>query len=181
VEIYMTNIFIDKNDLIALRDDIDYLLQKGKQSFAVDVQQRIYESDDLNEKEQLVIKILNKKPGINKEEVVNLQDRYARITILHTLDGLIKKGLIISKRDKIKKRTYRLYVNYQNITYSVKEDLDAFKVYYCELLDNAVPIAKKLWLNSKKGGERFLEFYNLLRVLIGPYKYLCTMYITSVE
>ena len=88
----MTNIFIDKNDLIALRDDIDYLLQKGKQSFAVDVQQRIYESDDLNEKEQLVIKILNKKPGINKEEVVNLQDRYARITILHTLDGLIKKG-----------------------------------------------------------------------------------------
>jgi hypothetical protein len=176
----MANIVVDKNELNSIRDHIDYLLQKGKQSFAIDIQQRIYDSDDLNEKEQLIIKHLNKNPGINKEEIVNLvKDNYSRVTVLHTISGLIEKGLIIAGQDKMKKRTYHLYVNYQNIISALKEDLGVFKYYYCELLDNAIPIVNSMLFKEKKGTKRFLKFYDLITALIGPYKYLCIMFITS--
>lgn len=177
-EIYMTDILVGKDELKAIRDDIDHLLLKGRQSFAIEAQRPIYESDDLNEKEQLVIEHINKNPSINKEKVASdLKSHYSRITILNTINGLLEKGLIISKQDK--RGTYQLYINYQNIIAPIKEDLDVFKCYYFELLENAVPIAKNLLLKAKKDTKRFSKFYDLLTALIGPYKYLCIMYVMS--
>ena len=176
----MPKIFVEKDELEQLKDGIDYIIRKGKPIFAIEPTQRIYENYDLNKKEQLVIEHIKKNPDISKEKVVDdLGDDYSRMTILNTISELIDKGLILPKQDKIKKGAYHLHVNYQNIIYSVKEDLDVFKVYYGELLENAVPIAKNMLLNNKNDSEGFSELYYLLKVLIGPYKFLCTTYITS--
>jgi len=88
---------------------------------------------------------------------------------------LLEKGLIIKEEDKNRKRTYHLYVNYQNIVTSLKKELDAFKHFYFELLDKAIPVINNL---LKDEGE-VLQYWNLLNALIYPYKYLCIMYVTS--
>ena len=88
---------------------------------------------------------------------------------------MLEKGLIIKEEDKNRKRTYHLYVNYQNIVTSLKKELDAFKHFYFELLDKAIPVINNL---LKDEGE-VLQYWNLLNALIYPYKYLCIMYITS--
>ena len=49
-------------------------------------------------------------------------------------------------------------------------------LYYCELLENAIPIAKHLLLKDKMGVKRFFKVNDLLTALIGPYKFLCIMY-----
>lgn len=156
---------------------MDYLLETGKQSFAISTQQPIYESYDLEDREKLIIEYLNKNPGSTKEQVVNgLEKHYSRIPIIHTINSLIEKGLIIKEQDKNRKRTYHLFVNYQNIVTSLKEELDAFKYFYFELLDQAIPVMKNLLKDEDK---EVLQYWNLLNVLIYPYKYLCIMYITS--
>ena len=62
----MTKISVDKDELKTIRDKIDNLLEKGKQSLAAYTQQPLYESYDLNDREQLIIEYLNKNPGIQK-------------------------------------------------------------------------------------------------------------------
>jgi hypothetical protein len=176
----MTKIAVDKNVLKTMRDNLDYLLENGKQSFTIDTHQIMYENHDLNRKEQIIIDHLNKNPGINKEKAASdLKDDYARITILDAINGLIEKGLVIARKDKIKKRTYNLYVNYQNIISSLKTELDAFKAFYCQLLDFVSPIIKNLLLKNQRSKKRLSKVCDLLNALIGPYKYLCIMYITS--
>src|SRR5689334_2843189 len=173
----MPKILVDKDELKGLRDNIDYLLETGKQSFAISTQQPIYESYDLEKREQLIIKYLNKNPDSTKEQVVTgLKKNYSRIPILNTINKLLEKGLIIKEEDKNRKRTFHLFVNYQNIVTSLREELDAFKYYYSELLDQAMPVMKNL---LKDEGEEVLQYWKLLNVLIYPYKYLCIMYITS--
>ena len=173
----MPKILVDKDELKGLRDNIDYLLETGKQSFAISTQQPIYESYDLEEREQLVIEYLNKNAGSTKEQVVDgLKNDYSRMPVLNIINKLLETGLIIKEEDKNRKRTYHLFVNYQNIVTSLKEELDAFKYYYSELLDQAIPVMKNL---LKDEGEEVLQYWNLLNALIYPYKYLCIMYVTS--
>ncbi len=176
----MSKILIDKNRLKAIRDNIDYLLENGKQNFAIDSCPAMYEYQDLNEREQIIIEHLNKNPGIGKEKLAsNLKDHNSRIPILDTTNELIEKGLVIAKQDKMKKRTYHLYVNYQNTISSLKQDLDAFKYFYCELLDYANPIIKDLLSKHQKRENRFLEALDLISALTAPYKYLCIFHTTS--
>ena len=66
----MAKVLVDKNELKRLRDNINKLLETGKQSFAIPTQQPIYESYDLEEREQLIIEYLKKNPGSTKEGVV---------------------------------------------------------------------------------------------------------------
>ena len=173
----MTKILVDKNELKRLRDNVDYLLETGKQSFAISTQQPIYESYDLEKREQLIIEYLNKNPGSTKEQVVNgLEKDYSRIPILNSINKLLEKGLIIKEENNNRKRTYHLFVNYQNIVTSLREELAAFKHFYFELLDQAIPVINKL---LKDESEEVLQYWNLLNALIYPYKYLCIMYITS--
>jgi hypothetical protein len=130
----MPKILVDKNELKRLRDNVDYLLETGKQSVAISTQQPIYESYDLEEREKLIIEYLNKNQGSAKEQVVTgLKKNYSRIPIIHTINSLIEKGLIIKEEDKNRKRTYHLFVNYQNIVTSLREELGAFKYFYFEL------------------------------------------------
>jgi hypothetical protein len=91
---------------------------------------------------------------------------------------LLEKGLIIKEEDKNRKRTFHLFVNYQNIVTSLKEELDAFKYFYFELLDQAIPVINNL-LKDEGEEVKFLQYWNLLNALIYPYKYLCIMYVTS--
>jgi len=176
----MSKILIDKNRLKTIRDNIDYLLENGKQNFVIDTRPAIYEYQDLNKREQIIIEHLNKNPDINKEKLASdLKDHYSRIPILDTTKELIEKGLIIAKQDKIKKRTYHLYVNYQNTIASLKQDLDHFKYFYCELLDYANPIIIDLLSKHQKSENRFLEAINLVYALTAPYKYLCILHTTS--
>jgi predicted transcriptional regulator len=175
----MSKILVDKNELKRLRDNIDHLLETGKQSFAISTQQPIYESYDLEKREQLIIKYLNKNPGSTKEQVVDgLKKNYSRMPVLNTINKLLENGLIIKEQDKNRKRTFHLFVNYQNIITSLKGELDAFKYFYFELLDQAIPVINNL---LKDEGEEIksLQYWNLLNALIYPYKYLCIMYITS--
>ena len=66
------------------------------QSFAISTQQPIYESYDLEKREQLIIKYLNKNPGSTKEQVVDgLKNDYSRIPVLNSINKLLEKGLII--------------------------------------------------------------------------------------
>jgi predicted transcriptional regulator len=172
----MSKILVDKHELKRLRENVDYLLETGK-SFAISTQQPIYESYDLEDREKLIIEYLNKNPGSTKEQVVTgLKKNYSRIPILNTINKLLEKGLIIKEEDKNRKRTFHLFVNYQNIVTKLKEELDAFKYYYSELLDQAMPVMKNL---LKDEGEEVLQYWKLLNALIYPYKYLCIMYITS--
>lgn len=176
----MSKILIDKNRLKTIRDNIDYLLENGKQNFVIDTRPAMYEYQDLNKREQIIIEHLNKNPDINKEKLASdLKDHYSRIPILKTTNELIEKGIVIAKEDKIKKRTYHLYVNYQNTISSLKQDLDHFKYFYCELLDYANPIIKDLLSKHQKSENRFLEALNLVYALIAPYKYLCILHTTS--
>ena len=148
---------------------MDYLLETGKQSFVISTQQPIYESYDLEEREKLIIEYLNKNPGSTKEQVVTgLEKNYSRIPIIHTINKLLEKGLIIKEEDKNRKRTYHLFVNYQNIVTSLKEELDAFKHFYFELLDQAIPVINNL---LKDESEEVLQYWNLLNALIYPYKF----------
>lgn len=162
----MSKIVVDKNELKTIRKNLDYLLENGKQSFAIETHQLMYENHDLNKKEQIIIEHLNKNPSINKEKVASgLKDDYARITILDAINGLIEKGLVIARKDKIKKRTYNLYVNYQNIISSLKRDVDAFKFFYYQLLDNVGPIIRNL-LKDQKNKKRLFKVQDLLNALI---------------
>jgi predicted transcriptional regulator len=175
----MSKILVDKDELKGLRDNIDYLLETGKQSFAIFTQQPIYESYDLEKREQLIIEYLNKNPGSTKEQVVNgLEKNYSRMPVLNTINKLLEKGLIIKEKDKNRKRTYHLFVNYQNIVTSLREELAAFKHFYFELLDQAIPVINNL-LKDEGEEVKSLQYWNLLNALIYPYKYLCIMYITS--
>lgn len=175
----MPKILVDKDELKGLRDNIDYLLETGKQSFAISTQQPIYESYDLEKREQLIIKYLNKNPGSTKEQVVTgLKKNYSRMPVLNTINKLLEKGLIIKEKDKNRKRTFHLFVNYQNIITSLKGELDAFKYFYFELLDQAIPVINNL-LRDEGEEVKSLQYWNLLNSLIYPYKYLCIMYVTS--
>ena len=169
----MPKILVDKDELKGLRDNIDYLLETGKQSFAISTQQPIYESYDLEKREQLIIKYLNKNPGSTKEQVVTgLKKNYSRMPVLNTINKLLEKGLIIKEKDKNRKRTFHLFVNYQNIITSLREELDAFKYFYFELLDQAIPVINNL-LKDEGEEVKSLQYWNLLNALIYPYKYLC--------
>lgn len=84
--------------------------------------------------------------------------------------------MIIEGENNDKKRTYALYVNYQDIVISLKEDLRAFQHFYSELLDHARPVIMKI---SADYDNKLHEYCDLIEALIGPYKYLYMMYITS--
>jgi predicted transcriptional regulator len=175
----MPKILVDKDELKGLRDNIDYLLETGKQSFAISTQQPIYESYDLEKREQLVIEYLNKNAGSTKEQVVDgLKNDYSRIPVLNSINKLLEKGLIIKEANNNRKRTYHLFVNYQNIVTSLREELAAFKHFYFELLDQAIPVINNLLKDESEEGKYF-QYWKLLNVLIYPYKYLCIMYVTS--
>ena len=98
--------------------------------------------------------------------------------VLNTMNKLLEKGLIIMEKDKNRKRTFHLFVNYQNIITSLKGELDAFKYFYFELLDQAIPVINNL-LKDEGEEVKSLQYWNLLNALIYPYKYLCIIYITS--
>lgn len=173
----MTKIIIEKKDLEAMRNNIDSLLKKaGDKSFPIPTLEPIHERYDLDEKEKLVIEYLNKNPGSTKEQVISGCTTYSRIPILNAINGLLEKGLIINRENNSKKGTYVLFVNYQDIVISLKEDLKLFEHFYSELLDHARPIIKRLLADFK---NKETEFDNLIEAIIGPYKYLCMMYITS--
>jgi predicted transcriptional regulator len=171
----MTKILVEKNDLEAVRNNIDSLLKTGDQSFPTPGLEFINKNYELNQKEQLVIEYLNKNPGSTKEQVVSGCKTYSRIPILKTMSRLLEKGLI-KQENKSKKGTYSLYVNYEDILVSLKQDLSAFEHFYSELLDHARPIIMRLLANYDKKKS---EFNELIDAIIGPYRYLCMMYITS--
>jgi hypothetical protein len=70
-----------------------------------------------------------------------------------------------------------LFVNYQDIVISLKEELKYFEHNYCELLDFASQIMAKLEKN--RSDDNIYKITNILNALIAPYKYFCIMYITS--
>jgi hypothetical protein len=161
-----------------MKNKIDFLLKKAEDtSFPTPTLEPIHEIYELNEKEKLVIEYLNKNPGSTKEQVVSgCETTYSRIPILNAINELLDKGLIINRENNSKKGTYVLFVNYQDILVSLKEDLTLFKHFYSELLDHARPIIMRLLADYK---NKKSEFDNLIEAIIGPYKYLCMMYITS--
>jgi hypothetical protein len=175
----MAKVLVDRNELKRLRDNINKLLETGKQSFAIPTQQPIYESYDLEKREQLIIEYLKKNPGRTKEGVVTgLKKDYSRMPILKTINKLLEDALIIKEEDKTGKRIYHLFVNYQNIVISLRKELGAFKYFYFELLGQAMPVIKNL-LKDEGEQAKYFQYWNLLNALIYPYKYLCIMYVTS--
>ena len=117
----MAKIVVDKNELQIIRDKITSLLQTGNKNFTIPTLEPIYESYDLNEKERLVVDYLNKNPGQSKEQVISGSGRYSRIPIFKTIDGLLAKGFVIKREDKIKRRTYHLFVNHQDVAISFEK------------------------------------------------------------
>jgi predicted transcriptional regulator len=176
----MTKIIIEKKELEAMKNKIDSLLRKAEDtSFPTPTLEPIHEIYELNEnkKEKLVIEYLNKNPGSTKEQIVSgCETTYSRIPILNAISGLLDKGLIINRENNSKKGTYLLFVNHQDKVISLREDLKLFEHFYSELLDHARPIIIKLLADYK---NKKSEFDNLIEAIIGPYKYLCMMYITS--
>ncbi|HEY7078837.1 MAG TPA: hypothetical protein VH500_03985 [Nitrososphaeraceae archaeon] len=171
----MAKIVVEKNKLEEIRDNLTSLLQSGNK-FVIPGPEPIYELYDLNEKEQLIIEYLNKNPGHFKEQVIaGCKDKYSRKPIFNTRDGLLEKGFIIKKEDHANRRTYKLYVNYQNTVLSFRKDLENFKYWYCELLDFISPYL----VNLSKNENNRREYNNLVKAIIEPYKYLCIMYLTS--
>jgi DNA-binding MarR family transcriptional regulator len=173
----MTKIIIEKNDLESIINNISSLLKTGDKSFSIPTLKPIHETYDLDEKEQLVINYLNKNPGHTKEQVVSGCRRYSRGPILKAINGLLERGFIIKgQNSNSKKRIYALYVNYQDIVISLREDLKLFEHFYSELIDHARPIIMGSLTNYK---TKKSEFDDLIEAIIGPYKYLCMMYIVS--
>lgn len=160
---------VDKKELETIKSIINSLLE-GAKRFSLPTLQPIYENYDLNEKERLVIEYLTKYPGHMQEQVVSGIDAKARITLIKTIKRLWKEGYIIKTENKSKKKTYNLYVNYQNTIASSKQDLTLFRHYYSELIDHARYEKKIRYLLNDK---------NKCLALIGPYKYLYMMYIAS--
>ena len=125
----MSKIIVDKNELKSISERIDSLLQTGNKNFTIPSLEPIYESYNLNQKECLVIDYLKKNPGHSKEQVVSgCSSKYSRVTILKTINGLLEKGFIIKREDNNNKRTYRLFINNQNVAISFKESLETFRI-----------------------------------------------------
>ena len=172
----MSKIVVDKNELESISERIDSLLQTGNKNFTVPSLEPIYESYGLNKKQQLVIDYLNKNPGHSKEQVVaGCSDKYSRVPILKAISELLENGFIIKREDNTNKRIYHLFVNNQNIVISFEESLEAFKSFYCLLLDEVSSDLKKL--SNDRGMKSKLD--NLIKAIIEPYKYMCIMYIIS--
>ena len=171
----MAKIVVDKNELQIIRDKITSLLQTGNKNFTIPTLEPIYESYDLNEKERLVVDYLNKNPGQSKEQVISGCGRYSRMPIFKTIDGLLAKGFVIKREDKIKRRTYQLFVNHQDVAISFEKDLQVFKHFYTFLLHFISQDLIKL--SNNKSSKSKLD--NLIKAIIEPYKYLYIMYITS--
>lgn len=173
----MSKIVVDKNELKTIREKIDSFLQAGSKNFTIPSLKPIYESYDLNEKERVVVEYLNKNPDQSKEQVVSGCNEYSRITILKTINGLLHKGFLLERKDNTKKRTYHLFVNNQNVAISMEKDLVVFEHFYINLLDFTSPYVMNLSKNKNKNNKSKLD--SLTEAIIGPYKYLCMMYITS--
>jgi DNA-binding MarR family transcriptional regulator len=170
----LAKIVVEKRELEGIRDNICSILKTGS-NFTIPVLEPIYENYDLNEKEDLIIKYLNKNPRHSKEQVVSgCSGKYSRVTILKSIEGLLKRGFII-KENNSNKRTYHLFVNNQDVAISFEESLKAFNGFYCLLLDEIAPVLKKLSNDEMKKSK----LDNLIKAIIEPYKYLCIMYIMS--
>lgn len=170
----LAKIVVDKKELEEIRDNITSLLQTGN-NYTIRVLEPIYGSYDLNEKEHLIVDYLNKNPGHLKEQVVSGCERYSRMTVLKTINGLVAKGFIIKREDKIKHRTYHLFVNHQDVAISFEKDLQAFKHFYTSLIGF---ISQDLMKSSNNKNNKS-KHDNLIRAILGPYKHLYMMYITS--
>jgi hypothetical protein len=177
----MTKVLIEKSQLEAIINSINSLLRAEDKGFTIPTLESIHRSYNLDDKEQSVIEYLSKNPGNTKEQIVTgCREKYSRITTLKVINGLLRNGTIIKQENnKSKKRIYALYVNYQDVVISLREDLKLFEHFYSELLDHARPIIKKLLSEYKDNKDKKSEFDNLIEAIIGPYKYLCIMYITS--
>lgn len=174
--IYMPKIAVEKKELEIITEKITSLLQTGNKNFTIPSLNPIYESYDLNAKERLVVNYLNKNPGHLKEQVVSGCREYSRITILKVIKGLLDKGFLIERKDDANKRTYHLFVNYQDIALSFEKDLTLFNHFYTNLLDFTSHELKLKYSNNKFDKAKF---DSLTEAIIGPYKYLCMVYITS--
>jgi predicted transcriptional regulator len=171
----MSKIIVEKKELKMIREKIDSLLQAGSRNFTIPSLKPIYESYDLNDKERLVVDYLTKNPGHSKEQVVSGCNEYSRVTILKAINGLLDKGFLLERKDTNKKRTYHLFVNNQDVAISLEKDLEVFGHFYTNLLDFISPYLKKMSKNENNKSEH----NSLIEAIIGPYKYLCLMYITS--
>ena len=172
----MSKIVVDKNELEIIAEKITSLLQTGNKNFTIQSLKPIYESYDLNKKERIVVDYLNKNPGHSKEQIVSgCSGKCSRVTILKAIKGLLERGFLLERKDSTNKRTYHLFVNNQNVAISLEEVLTVFKIFYLEILDSISPYLKELSKNENNKSKRD----SLTEAIIGPYKYLCIMYIMS--
>src|SRR6185503_3020895 len=172
-EYTLAKIVVEKSELEGLRDNISSILRTGS-NITIPVSEQIYEDYELNKNEDIVVKYLDKNPGSSIEQVVS-GCKISRATIFKTIDALVARGLVLKREDKIKHRTYHLFVNHQDVAFSFEKDLRAFKHFYTSLIDYT---SKELIrLSNYKMNKSKID--NLIEAIIGPYRFLYTMYITS--
>lgn len=87
--------------------------------------------DELERKEKLVLNIVDKNPGLTKQDVVNALDgRLSRVTVFDVIKNLSDIGIIKIEKEKPNSQIHRLYFNKDNPLIVARNQIDRFEEYY---------------------------------------------------
>jgi hypothetical protein len=147
----MAEILVDKGDLKNIRDSIDKLLRLGNESVTRHTQIASYESEELSGRHKKIIKYVEKNQGTIKEDVIRKNQHIAsRMTIVKSIDDLIKIKMLIVRPDDSNQRIKHLYTNNEHVVLVLNNDLEFFKLVYFRLIDETNKKLKELWLKFQK-------------------------------
>jgi len=178
----MSKILVDRNELERVRDGVVYILEKGRNQGTIGSEgpQTIHDNTyKLDEKEKQILEYLKKNPGSTKEDVVKNVNDYSRVTVLIAITRLLEGGVIITIHNDKRNRINHLYVNFEKAIFSLQQNLGVFQYSYSELIDKAI---ERLFSKQVENGRiefKTIPFVGLFYKLLGLYKFLCIMYITS--
>jgi len=174
----VTKLLVDRNELEKVRDMVKGLLKKGgKYTFGLQTQQLTISGSPylLDKKEKEVRDYLSRNPNSTKEDVVKgLEGRYSRVTVFRAIERLLKRGIVISRRNT-NGRINHLYINHDKEIFSTQENLGAFRYFYSEVMDAMIQIFRSNSLKEKGKAEKAL-IYSLSR-MVELYKFLCNTYV----
>src|ERR671911_212872 len=82
----------------------------------------------------LVMNFIRDNQGCKAQDIVNgLENNLSRVPIFNILSDLIKEGAVTD--EKINRRDHRYFLNEDNLLVSIPAELDQFKDYYYNLID----------------------------------------------